>query len=360
MRYSASRPSLILQAFNPDSFFTAVELKIKGKTVPSGLAQRRDISIDDFEQMRVIGRGGFSRVILARKKDTGRLYAIKILRKDRLINENQIKPILSERRVLEKLDHPFVIKLHWAFQSERELFFVMDICTGGELFFHLLQQRRFSEKLAKFYMCEILLGFQYMHERNIVYRDIKPENILVDMDGHIRVADFGLSKIIPEKSRSYSFCGSPEYLSPEMLQNGEGHDRRLDIYCLGVLLYEMLTGLPPFFDDDHQLMFEKIMYSDLILDQPFLSREVKDLLANMLEKEPINRFQSISEIMEHAWFDDIDWSQVTSKSMKPPLVPDINSCYFEQDNGEEGEEDNIGSSFYKPTSSGNLNKSTTH
>ena len=211
----------------------------------------------------------------------------------------------------------------------------MDICTGGELFFHLLQQRRFSERLAKFYMCEILLGFRYMHERDIVYRDIKPENILVDMDGHIRVADFGLAKIIGRNERSYSFCGSPEYLSPEMLQSGEGHDRRLDIYCLGVLLYEMLTGLPPFFDDDHQQMFEKIMYAELALDQPFLSHEVKDLLAGMLEKNPNKRFQSIEEIMGHGWFADIDWRQVMSKSMRPPLLPDINSCYFEQDNGEE-------------------------
>lgn len=216
--------------------------------------------------MRVVGRGGFSKVILARKKDTGRLYAIKILRKDQLVNENQIKPILSERKVLEQLDHPFLIKLHWAFQSHNELFFVMDICTGGELFCHLLLQRRFSERLAKFYMCEILLGFHYMHERDIVYRDIKPENILVDMDGHIRIADFGLSKVIAKDERSYSFCGSPEYLSPEMLQNTDGHDRRLDIYCLGVLLYEMLTGLPPFYDENHQTMFEKIMYSDLQLD----------------------------------------------------------------------------------------------
>ena len=117
-------------------------------------------------------------------------------------------------------------------------------------------------------MCEILLGFKYMHEHDIVFRDIKPENILVDMDGHIRIADFGLSKIIRENERSHSFCGSPEYLSPEMLQNlqsSEGHDRRLDIYCLGVLLYEMMTGLPPFYDEDHERMFEKIMTAHLDL-----------------------------------------------------------------------------------------------
>ena len=136
-----------------------------------------------------------------------------------------------------------------------------------------------------------------MHERDIVYRDIKPENILVDMDGHIRIADFGLSKIIGPGEKSYSFCGSPEYLSPEMLQNNEGHDRRLDIYCLGVLFYEMLTGLPPFYDEDHQRMFEKIMFADLDLKQPYLSKQVKHLLANMLEKDPILRYQSIEQVM---------------------------------------------------------------
>lgn len=147
----------------------------------------------------------------------------------------------------------------------------MDICTGGELFTHLLQHRTFSERLAKFYMSEILLGFKYLHERNIVYRDIKPENILVDMDGHIRVADFGLAKIIAPRERSFSFCGSREYLSPEMLLNNEGHDHRLDIYCLGVLLYEMLTGLPPYYDEDQARMFENILNADLILNQPNIS-----------------------------------------------------------------------------------------
>ena len=133
-------------------------------------------------------------------------------------------------------------------------------------------------------MSEILLGFSHMHDMDIVFRDIKPENILVDMDGHIRIADFGLSKIIRENERSHSFCGSPEYLSPEMLQNEEGHDRRVDIYCLGVLLYEMLTGLPPFYDEDHVRMFDKVMHANLALDQPYLSKDVKDLLARMLEK----------------------------------------------------------------------------
>ena len=152
-----------------------------------------------------------------------------------------------------------------------------------------------------------------MHERDIVFRDIKPENILVDMDGHIRIADFGLSKIIEENGRSYSFCGSPEYLSPEMLQSMEGHDRRIDIYSLGVLLYEMLTGLPPFFDEDHQKMFENIMTHEPLLDQSFLSVDVKNLISCMLEKDQVMRFQSITEIMQQKWFSDVDWDQVLHK-----------------------------------------------
>jgi len=224
-------------------------------------AQKRGtVSINDFEQLKVIGRGGFSRVVLARKKDTGQLYAIKILKKERIVKEKKIKPLLSERKILEDLKtHPFIIKMHWAFHSHSELFFVMDLCTGGELFFHLVQNRKFDEGLTKFYMTELLMGMEYLHERDIVFRDLKPENILVDLDGHLRIADFGLSKKIPNREKSYSFCGSPEYLSPEMINNAMGHDRRLDIYCLGVLLYEMLTGLPPFYDEDHQKMFGKVL-----------------------------------------------------------------------------------------------------
>jgi serum/glucocorticoid-regulated kinase 2 len=186
--------------------------------------KRKQISAGDFQMIKVIGRGGFSRVLLIRKKDTGRLYAMKIVKKNKIIREKKIKPILSERAILETLDHPFIVKLHWAFQSKEELFFVMDICTGGEIFFHLNNFKKFNEKLAKFYFIEILLGLEYLHSKDIVYRDIKPENILVDIEGHVKIADFGLAKIIPQREKSFSFCGSPEYMSPEMLK-GRGHDK---------------------------------------------------------------------------------------------------------------------------------------
>lgn len=217
----------------------------------------------------------------------------------------------------------------------------MDICTGGNLFKHLMQQHRFSERVAKFIIQELLLGFEYLHERDIVFRDIKPENILVDIDGHIRIADFGLAKVIPRNERSYSFCGSKEYLSPEMFKTRAGHDRRLDIYCLGVLLYEMLTGLPPFFNDDSDVMWENILNTEPVLDQPYLSREVKDLIRRLLKKEPEHRLQTMTEIKSHVWFRGTNWNQVASKALKPPLVPDINMSYFEVDDADSDQDESV-------------------
>jgi serine/threonine protein kinase len=172
---------------------------------------------------------------------------MKIMRKDKLSREQKIKPIINERMIMEKLSHPFIIKLYWSFQSKTELFFVMDLCTGGEMFFHLGKVQKFTEDQAKFYFAELLLGLEHLHSLDVAYRDIKPENILIDIDGHVKIADFGLSKIIQKKQRSYSFCGSPEYMCPEILL-GQGHDRRADIYCIGALLYELVVGFPPHFN----------------------------------------------------------------------------------------------------------------
>ena len=163
----------------------------------------------------------------------------------------------------------------------------MDVCTGGELFYHLSRLKRMNEEQAKFYFAEILLGIEHLHTLNIVYRDIKPENILLDVDGHVRIADFGLSKIIGPRQRSYSFCGSPEYMSPEMLAC-VGHDKRLDIYCLGALLFEMLTGLPPFYDRDVNLMYDRILTEPVAMPYDFSPNRdlIGDLISKMMAKDP--------------------------------------------------------------------------
>lgn len=169
----------------------------------------------------------------------------------------------------------------------------MDICTGGEIFFHLNSFKIFPEEIAKFYFIEILLGIEYIHKNDIVFRDLKPENVLVDIDGHIKIADFGLAKYIPARQKSYSFCGSPEYMSPEMLR-GVGHDRQIDYYCLGALLYEMLTGLPPYYSKDTNEMYNRIINDELTFpDSLGGNSQIIDLLEKLLAKDPQNRIMSV-------------------------------------------------------------------
>lgn len=177
----------------------------------------------------------------------------------------------------------------------------MDFCPGGELFYHLHNVGRFTEEQSKFYFAEIILGLEYLHSREIAYRDLKPENVLLDIDGHVRLTDFGLSKEnLGKHSKTYSFCGSPEYMSPEML-SGFGHGRSVDFYSIGSLLFEMLTGLPPFYDENRTKMYWKIINEPLSFPL-FLSKSVKDLLTKLLAKNPVNRIGSLQgceEVKNH-------------------------------------------------------------
>jgi len=203
--------------------------------------------MEDFTIRRPIGVGGFSTVIEVRKNSSGKIYAMKMIKKEMIEKKDKVKQIMMERRILEIVKFSSTIKLHWAFKSKDYLHMVLDFCPGGELFYHLVKFGKFSEWIAKFYFCEVLLALEYLHEKNIVYRDLKPENILLDLEGHVVLTDFGLSKDnFKHNDLSYSFCGSPEYMSPEMLSEN-GHGRMNDIYSLGCLLYEFLCGLPPFY-----------------------------------------------------------------------------------------------------------------
>jgi len=207
-------------------------------------------SLRDFEIVKVIGTGGFSQVLMVRKISQGSLFAMKIIDKKHIIDQNKVEQIINERKILSALDHPFIVKLSSAFTSKNYLYLVLDLCPGGELFYYLSKQRVFSEDQARLCFAQILLALEYLHKNRIIYRDLKPENILIDEEGNLRLTDFGLSKMnFEEDDLSYSFCGSPEYMSPEMLGSC-GHNRMIDFYCLGALLYEMLTGLPPHYNED--------------------------------------------------------------------------------------------------------------
>ena len=214
-----------------------------------------------------------------------------------------------------------------AFQSKDKLYFVLDYCAGGELFFHLGKEGRFSENRARFYAAEIILAISYVHSLDIIYRDLKPENVLLDAQGHIRLTDFGLSKegISNSSSGANSFCGTPEYLAPEIL-NRQGHGRAVDWWSLGALLYEMLTGLPPFYCQDRERLFEKIRKSELNYP-PSLSRPAVSLLKGLLTKDPTRRLGSgpndDQDIRRHEFFASINWEKLFHGEVAPPWRPKI-------------------------------------
>lgn len=246
-------------------------------------------------------------------------------------NEDKVVQILTEKDIMVQMAHPFIVKLHWAFQTEKKLHLVMDLCPGGELFFHLHNLGRFTEDQARFYFGEILLGIEYLHQNGIIYRDLKPENILLDIDGHIRLTDFGLSKQgISHSGQTYSFCGSPEYMSPEMLR-GQGHGRAVDYYSLGALLYEMLTGLPPFYDSNRSKMYWKVLNEDLNLPG-YISKAGRDLLSEMLIKDPAQRMGSVNgfyEVKGHPWCSKIQWDKLLKKRILPPFRPNLRVSNFD-------------------------------
>ena len=292
--------------------------------------QKKPVSaprLDSFKMIKVIGKGSFGKVFLVQELQTGDMFALKVLRKDNIIKRNQVEHTKTERSVLGYVNHPFIVGLKMAFQSKDKLYFVLDYCAGGELFFHLSKVGKFTEPRAAFYAAEIVLALAYVHELDIVYRDLKPENVLLDARGHVRLTDFGLSKegITNSSSGATSFCGTPEYLAPEIL-NRQGHGRAVDWWSLGALLYEMLTGLPPFYCRDREKLFEKIRKGHLEYPRS-LSARAQALLRGLLMKDPRRRLGSGEEdaeaIKQHAFFAEIDWIGLSKGEVSPPWDPQI-------------------------------------
>lgn len=307
----------------------AAQPKVAG--LSDSFSQKRPESearLDSFKMIEVIGKGSFGKVFLVQEIKTHYMYALKVLRKDNIIKRNQVEHTKTERNVLGYVNHPFIVGLKMAFQSKDKLYFVLDYCAGGELFFHLSKVGKFQEPRAAFYAAEIVLALAHIHALDIVYRDLKPENVLLDAKGHVRLTDFGLSKegISSSSSGATSFCGTPEYLAPEILSR-QGHGRAVDWWSLGALLYEMLTGLPPFYCRDREKLFEKIRKG--YLDYPrSLSARAQALLKGLLTKDPRRRLGSDSSdaemIKKHIFFEDTDWENLMRGNIPPPWNPPIN------------------------------------
>lgn len=287
-------------------------------------------SLNDFQMLKVLGKGSYGKVVLVKRigkvADDGKVYAMKMLRKEHVVRRNQVEHTKTERRVLEAISHPFIVKLHFAFQSPKKLHLVLEYCAGGELFYHLSRAGKFSEGRCRFYASEICLAIAYLHKLHIVYRDLKPENLLLDSKGHVKITDFGLSKQgIEDNISANTMCGTPEYLAPEILSK-IGHGKAVDWYSLGAIMYEMLTGLPPFYTRNREQLFERIKRGGLQYP-PYLTTLTISLLRSLMLRDPNRRLgggpADGEEVKAHEFFSSVDWLAIFECRMRPPFTPNI-------------------------------------
>eukprot|EP01128_Nolandella_sp_AFSM9_P005043 TRINITY_DN2386_c0_g1_i1.p1 TRINITY_DN2386_c0_g1~~TRINITY_DN2386_c0_g1_i1.p1 ORF type:complete len:456 (+),score=99.70 TRINITY_DN2386_c0_g1_i1:117-1484(+) len=287
--------------------------------------QTEQPNLESFDLLQIIGQGSFGKVCQVRMKESGDVYAMKVLNKKHIVDRGEIEHTRAEQSILKRVDHPFLMKMHWSFQSDEKLYIIMDFVNGGELFFHLQNEKKFTNERARFYSAEIILGISYLHSLGIIYRDLKPENLLLDDSGHIKMTDFGLSKegLLSLDDRTNTFCGTPEYLAPEVL-DGKNYTKSVDWWSLGTLIFEMLTGLPPFYDEDVQKMYNKKMTDELVVPS-FIEPPAAIIIERFLRRDPTQRLDDVAEIKAEIWFEVIDWTKLESLQVSPPYRPDVES-----------------------------------
>ena len=307
-----------------------VEKKRKVGTIFSTHQTIKNVGVNDFKLIKVIGRGTYGKVCLVEYKQTNELYAMKSLKKDILLDEDQIESTLLEKKILQSLNYPFLVGMVFCFQTEERVYFVLPFIRGGELFIHLRQNKYFPEDTVRFYASIIGLSLEYLHKNGIVYRDIKPENILLEEDGYLKLIDFGMAKILKEDENTNSFCGTPEYLAPEII-TGEGHNKMADWWSYGTLVYEMLFGIPPFFCDNVEKMYQLITKCELRFPKKLkVSDEAKDLLGKLLIKNQKERFGvkgGFEEIKKHPFFKGMDFKALEEKKIPAPFKPVLEDSF---------------------------------
>ena len=307
--------------------FPTFRTSIGGENIPS--------TLEDFKHLKVLGQGSFGKVILVQNQNNNKLYAMKILNKKFIVKKNQVSHTQTERVLLEKLKHPFIVRLNYAFQDSKRLYFLTEFLQGGELFFHLRRNSGYKEKAVRFYMSQILLALEYMHDNNYIYRDLKPENILIDKEGNIKLTDFGLSKILPEEeTTTYTMCGTAEYLAPEILF-AKGYDKTCDWFSFGVVLFEMFCGYHPFKSKGQRIDPKIYLRKTYIPDK--VGKTARDLIEKLFVSNPKKRlgYNSADEVKKHPFFNGVDFDKVLNKEYKPPFIPklkdDTDLRYFDED-----------------------------
>ena len=300
------------------------EKKKRKNTIFSKHKTIKTVSLEDFQVLKVLGRGSFGKVCLVEYKPTKEHYAMKSIKKDVLLDQDQVENTILEKKILQSLDHPFLVGMIFCFQTEERIYFVMPFIIGGELFQHLRASKFFPEEKVKFYAASIGLALDYLHSKGIIYRDIKPENILIDEEGYLKLIDFGMAKIIKNDEKATSFCGTPEYLAPEVI-TGEGHNRAADWWSFGILIFEMLCGIPPFYCENTDKMYELITNAEVKFPKRItLSIVTKDLIKKLLVKKQKNRLgakNGFDEIRTHPFFSNFDFQALIARKLPTPYKP---------------------------------------
>jgi len=292
----------------------------------SGLQKIDNPKMGDIDMGVTLGTGSFGRVRFITHKPTGTHWALKMLKKAEVVRLQQVEHMLSERAILACLSHPFIVFLSATFQDERYLYMLLEYVVGGEFFTHLRKAGRFDNASARFYSAQISLIFEYLHSQDFIYRDLKPENLLLDQTGFLKITDFGFAKRVAFKT--YTLCGTPEYIAPEVLLN-KGHGKGVDWWTMGILNYEMLAGQPPFVDDDPMGIYQQILAGKLSFPRYF-DRNAKGLIKKLLTADLTKRYGCLKggaeDIKKHKWFSGLDWQALFNRQATAPIIPRVSGA----------------------------------
>ena len=292
----------------------------------------KEMVLGEFSLDRTIGTGSFGRVVIATlKTDSKKKYAIKMLKKENIVLKKQVEHTINEKKILSSISFPFIVELAFSFKDNSNLYMVLELVNGGEMFSHLRKLEKYTEEVASFNAAQIVLSFEYLHHLNIMYRDLKPENLLYGEDGYLKITDFGFAKVC--NLRTWTLCGTPEYLAPEIILSN-GYTRSVDWWALGRLIFEMVAGYTPFFADSQLKIYEKIVAGNLRFPAHF-SSELKDLLKLLLQVETSKRLGNLkngeADIRLHNWFRHVNWMGILDKSEKPPFSPNLEFDHYEEE-----------------------------
>lgn len=281
-------------------------------------------TLADFEILRTLGTGSFGRVHLVQSKHNQRFYAVKVLKKNQVVKMKQVEHTNDERRMLQEVKHPFLITLWGTFQDAKNIYMVMDFVEGGELFSLLRKTQRFPNPVAKFYAAEVTLALEYLHSKQIIYRDLKPENLLLDRHGHLKITDFGFAKKVPDIT--WTLCGTPDYLAPEVVSS-KGYNKSVDWWSLGILIFEMLCGYTPFWDGGSPMKIYENILKGKVKYPPYIHPDAQDLLQRLITSDLTKRLGNLhggsEDVKNHSWFAEVTWERLAKKDIDAPYVPPV-------------------------------------